>query len=328
MAVSKLNPADPSLDFISFGAWLARHGQGSAEIERLWDLLIKATCNLPAQTCSLGLAANVIKTGFFDTATGADIGWSKVPLSELHGDAAQAALDRRNVHLLTGTTVERIDGGEGNFTVSTSSGTHRADAVIVALGHQGVRSILPTTALTLPVEDLGSSPIVNVQLVLDRRVTDRPIAAVLDSPVQWVFDRTEAVGAHGGQCLGVTISAADDWLARRPREIVGTVLQALAEVIPAVGSASLTDAVVTKERHATFLATPGSARLRPGPRTEIAGLFLAGAWTQTGWPATMEGAVRSGEAAARAVIGPISDAPGNDGIEDETATMAGKGVSA
>jgi uncharacterized protein with NAD-binding domain and iron-sulfur cluster len=141
-----------------------------------------------------------------------------------------------------------------------------------------------------------------VQIVYDRPVTALPLAAAIGTPVQFVFDRTEATGLDRGQCLGVSLSAADEDLAVPADALVDRFTAALADLFPAARAATVLDAVVTKERAATFRATPGTARLRPPARTSVPGLALAGAWTDTGWPATMEGAVRSGRAAATVAL--------------------------
>jgi uncharacterized protein with NAD-binding domain and iron-sulfur cluster len=149
---------------------------------------------------------------------------------------------------------------------------------------------------------LGASPIVNVHLHFERRVLFEPFAAALDSPVQWLFDRTASSGVERGQLVSVSLSGAEQELAETQEEIVARVRPAAEELLPAARGAALLDAAVTKEPRATFRATPGTAALRPGTRTEVPGLYLAGAWTDTGWPATMEGAVRSGTAAAQAAV--------------------------
>jgi monoamine oxidase len=171
------------------------------------------------------------------------------------------------------------------------------DEVPGAAGHRGVpggRS--PGPALWL---EIGTSPIVNVHVVYDRRVTRLPFAAAVDSPVQWVFDRTEPSGLREGQYLAISLSAADaytDIPAARLRE---QFLPALAELFPAAAQARVVDCFVTRERRATMRQVPGLGRLRPAAATATAGLVVAGAWTDTGWPDTMEGAVRSGLNAVR-----------------------------
>jgi uncharacterized protein with NAD-binding domain and iron-sulfur cluster len=151
--------------------------------------------------------------------------------------------------------------------------------------------------------ELGSSAIVDVHLVFDRPVTGWELMAACGSPVQWVFDRTEASGmpaGGGAQYLAVSLSAADEIMGRRPDELIDAAAAELRRLLPGARSARVVDALVTKERQATFRAGPGSAVLRPAASSGRPGLALAGAWTSTGWPATMEGAVRSGWAAADA----------------------------
>jgi uncharacterized protein with NAD-binding domain and iron-sulfur cluster len=164
--------------------------------------------------------------------------------------------------------------------------------------------MLPAGALADPgrLRDLGTSPIVNLHVGYDRRVMELPVVATVRSPVQFVFDRTESSGLSRGQLLAVSLSAADEDIARRPEELRARFLPALAALFPAARSAVVERFVVTREPAATFRAAPGVAGLRPGAATALPGLALAGAHTATGWPATMEGAVRSGHAAAHEVL--------------------------
>ena len=146
---------------------------------------------------------------------------------------------------------------------------------------------------------IGTSPIVNVHVVYDRRVTRLPFAAAVDSPVQWVFDRTGPSGLRDGQYLAISLSAADAYADVPAASLREQFLPALAELFPAAAQARVVDCFVTRERRATMRQVPGVGRLRPGAATATAGLVLAGAWTDTGWPDTMEGAVRSGLHAVR-----------------------------
>jgi len=133
-----------------------------------------------------------------------------------------------------------------------------------------------------------------VHVVYDRRVTRLPFAAAVDSPVQWVFDRTGPSGLRDGQYLAISLSAADAYADVPAAALREQFLPALAELFPAAAQARVADCFVTRERRATMRQVPGVGRLRPGAATATAGLALAGAWTDTGWPDTMEGAVRSG----------------------------------
>ena len=147
--------------------------------------------------------------------------------------------------------------------------------------------------------ELSTSPIVNVHVMYDRRVTRLPFAAAVNSPVQWVFDRTGPSGLRSGQYLAVSLSAADDYVDVPASALRKQFLPAMADLFPAVHDARVTDFFVTRERRATLRQVPGCERLRPRAATALPGLVLAGAWTDTGWPDTMEGAVRSGLNAAR-----------------------------
>jgi hypothetical protein len=182
--------------------------------------------------------------------------------------------------------------------------------VVLAVPPGAAEQLLPAGSLAQPTgwaAPHGIAPIVNEHVIYDRPVLDGPFLAAVDSPVQWVFDRTEPAGVHGGaQYLAVSLSAAVDTVARPTVELQQTILPALATLLPAAGSARVVDSFVTREPHATFDPAPGQAALRPSPTTAHPGLVLAGAWTDTGWPATMEGAVRSGLTAASALERPVA----------------------
>jgi uncharacterized protein with NAD-binding domain and iron-sulfur cluster len=137
--------------------------------------------------------------------------------------------------------------------------------------------------------------------VYDREVTKLPFAAVVDSPVQWVFDKTATAGLDHGQYLAVSVSAAADWIDMPTSGVREAFIPALERIFPAARDAHVADLFVTRERCATFRQGPGSGALRPPATTRWPGLYLAGAWTDTGWPDTMEGAVRSGLTAATLV---------------------------
>jgi squalene-associated FAD-dependent desaturase len=312
-ALRRLDLGDPALDAETFGSWLARHGQSPATVTALWDLITVPTVNLPASEASLAMAAKVFQTGLLNETRAADIGWSRVPLSQLHGERAGAALEKAGVGVQLGAQVERIEHhgsavGRDRFRVRTPDGTLDADAVILAVPHEVAGGILPPGSVAHQdrLVELGASAIVDVHLVFDRQVTRWPLVAGLHSPVQWVFDRTASSGlasdGRGPQYLAVSVSAADEMLGRRPDELTPWISAELGRLLPATGGARILDALVTKERQATFRARPGTAALRPPPRTAWPGLAVAGAWTDTGWPATMEGAVRSGRAAARVCL--------------------------
>lgn len=306
VALRGVDPRAASSDEQTFGHWLAAHGQGDRAVSALWDLITLPTVNLPASEASLSMAAKVFRTGLLERADAADLGWSSVPLGELHGDAAARALADCGAEVRLRQPVAGVLPRPGGVTVRLESGEAvEADAAVVAVPHDGAAALLP--AGTLEHQDelaaLGTSPIVNVAVVLDRAVTDDPVFAVLDSPLQWVFDHTDASGAERGQVLVVSMSAATDALGRPTADLVAEVVAELRRLLPLAARAEVVDAVVSRQGAATFRAAPGAGRLRPGTSTGHPRLFVAGAWTDTGWPATMEGAVRSGTAAAAGALG-------------------------
>jgi squalene-associated FAD-dependent desaturase len=301
-----LDPDDRSLDDRSFGAWLTEHGQSPRAIAALWDLITVPTLNVHAVDASLGAAVMVFRTGLLDDARAGDIGYARIPLAALHAAPALRALHEAGVEVRTDATASLVMlGTDGSVRALQVDGVAlAADAVVVAVPHEAAAPLLPAGAIERQehLGELGTSPIVNVHVIFDRAVTDLPLAAGVGTPVQWVFDRTAASGIDSGQCLAVSLSAADAWLGRTSREIVDEIVGALGHLFPRVRGARLVDSIVTREHAATFRPAPGARQLRPGARTRIAGLYLAGAWTATGWPATMEGAVRSGHAAAAALL--------------------------
>ena len=298
-----LDHTDPRMDERSFADWLHAHGQRRPAIDALWNLITVAALNTDAAHASLALCAMVFKTALLERADAADIGVPRLPLGRLHGEAAADHLKRAGAEVLTRTAARAVRRAGDGFGVEVDGRTIAADAVILAATPEAVRDILPDGALSTPddLTELGGAPIVNVHAVYDRRIIGEPFVAVVGSPVQWVFDRTAISGVERGQYLAVSLSAAQDWIDEPTAKLREVFLPELARLFPAAGSAEVTRFFVTRERRATFRQAPGSGRLRPAARTRIPGCVLAGAWTATGWPDTMEGAVRSGNEAARAV---------------------------
>jgi squalene-associated FAD-dependent desaturase len=309
-ALRRVDPDDPANDDRSFGAWLRGHGQSPAAIEHLWELIVRPTLNLVSDDASLAQAAQVFQTGLLSSASAGDIGWARVPLSEIHDVAARRALSRAGVEVHLRMRAEAIAAApDGGFQIEASGRpTVHADAVIVAVPNDRVGRLVPASAeVPAAVAQLGSSPIVNLHVVYDRRVLELPFVAGVDTPVQYVFDRTASADASGGhQYLAVSLSAAEAESRMTVQELRERYVPALADLLPAARDARVEQFFVTREHTATFRAAPGARARRPGPRTRQPGLVLAGAWTDTGWPATMESAGRSGEAAARETLAALA----------------------
>lgn len=318
LALQRLDLADPALDQLSFGSWLRAHGQNERTIAALWDLVGVATLNARADEVSLALAAMVFKTGLLMDPGASDIGTAAVPLGVVHHDAALAQLERADVTVRLRTKAVEIK------TVSATVGPPHAvrlengellsaDVVVLAGAQESAAALLPPEAIDGQhrLAELGTAPILNVHVVYDRKVLRRPFFAALDSPVQWVFDRTPHSGladstvarTHpGAQYLALSQSAVRDEIDLPVSELRARYLPELMRLLPAARGAEVLDFFVTRERTATFDPAPGTAALRPAAATRIPGLLLAGSWTATGWPATMESAVRSGHAAADAAL--------------------------
>jgi squalene-associated FAD-dependent desaturase len=303
--LAALDLADPTLDEHSFGAWLTAHAQSPRAIAHFWDLVAKPTLNLAAGDASLALAAMVFQTGLLNEPDAADLGWASVPLERVHAQPAAHALRERGAEVRLRARVGAIELAAGGAAgVRVEATRVPADAVILATPHAAAAQLLPEAAGidTRALAGLGSSPIVNLHVVWDRPILAQPLVAAIDSPLQWIFDRTRASGLERGQYLAVSLSAADAWVGVSAEALRRSFEPEFRRLFPAARAARLERLFVTCEPAATFRQAPGTRRLRPGARTRVAGLYVAGAWTDTGWPATMEGAVRSGVAAAREAL--------------------------
>jgi squalene-associated FAD-dependent desaturase len=316
LRLSRLDPADEALDARTFGAWLGEQRQPPRAIDALWNLIALPTLNLPAEEASLALAAFVFQTGLLRDSAAGDVGYARLPLSQVHGEPSERALREAGVAVRLGWRAEAVEKGTGSFAVSGAQETLECDAVVVALPHTRAAGLLPEGALDDPslLERLGSSPIVNLHVVYDRRVTDFELAAGVHTPIQWMFDRTRASGLADGQHLAISLSGARDEAAMSVDALRERYLAALRGLLPRAREARVERLEVVREHAGTFRSAPGVGSLRPGQRTGIDGLAIAGAWTATGWPATMEGAVRSGIAAAREALSVSRKAPVAEGV--------------
>jgi zeta-carotene desaturase len=215
-----------------------------------------------------------------------------VPLGQLYRSEAWERLG--NVEIRTRAAVDRIHVANGAVTnVVVAGETLRADAYVLAVPFERVMALAPE--LKLDFSKFDHSPITGIHLWFDRPITNLPHATLLDRTIQWMFNKSE------GRYVQLVVSASRSMVEMPRQEVIDLAMRELAEFFPAVREAKLEKAHVVKEIRATFSAKPGLEKLRPAARTAIRNLVLAGDWTQSGWPATMEGAVRSGYLAAEAV---------------------------
>ncbi|HEX4114372.1 MAG TPA: hydroxysqualene dehydroxylase HpnE [Solirubrobacteraceae bacterium] len=284
----------------TLGEWLAAHGQDAASVAALWDLIALPTLNLPAAEGSLALGAFVLQTGMLRHNDAGDIGFHVRPLSETLGEPAVRVLGEAGVDVRLGVRVEAVE----RLRVRAGGEDLEADAIVCALPHERAGALLEPLLgeEASRWSGLGASPIINVHVVYDRRVCDLPFAAGVGTPVQYVFDRGKAAGLDDGQYLAISLSGAAGEMELSSEQLRERYLDAMAELFPRARAAVVRSVHVSREHAATFAARPGTESLRPGPRTSVAGLVMAGAWTNTGWPATLEGAVLSGHAAAREAL--------------------------
>jgi squalene-associated FAD-dependent desaturase len=255
----------------TFGEELRARGQSDRAVERFWDVFIRPALNLRADEASAEAGLFTVRTALLGERSDSDLVLPTRPLGEMHGGAAGRALEAAGATVETGVRVDDPDSLD-------------ADAVVLAVP---------------PAESaLEYSPIVSVHLWFDRPLLATPLAALLGSDAHWVFDRGRLTGhlPDRGQYLTVVSSGAPELMDLRGRELVERIVTQITERL---GEAELLWSRVSREPHATIAVRPRSDAHRPGPETDRPNVVRAGAWTDTGWPPTMEGAVRSGRAAAR-----------------------------
>ena len=297
-----------ALDGVTFAEWLRAHGQSARAIDRFWDLIILPTCNDRAAEVSARQAIMILQVGFLRDAHAAEIGVASVGLSRI-AEAALARFRDAGGQARFGQAVRALDrDGERVTGVLLARGERLpAGAVVLALApHQAAALIPPVWRGRAGLRDLDrfeQAPIVNVYMHWDRPVMEDEFVAVLDPAVQYVFNRTRLHGLDGpGQWLGCSLSGAHEAVERPQASIAEAAIDGVRRAFPAARGAQVLRWRVVKEVEATFRPLPGVAALRPNADAAGGNLFLAGAWTNTEWPATMESAVRSGHAAAHACL--------------------------
>jgi len=271
------------LDRISMRDWLLQKRQTPRAIDRFWRQVLVSAINEDLDTMAARHGFQVFWLGFLSRADAYEMGVPSIPLAQLYGEEAWRRLPGVQMHFRS--PVETV--AAGGFTVAGER--HTGDYYVCALPFERV------AALGLPAPAFQHSPITGVHLWFDREVTTLPHATLLDRTMQWMFNKS------GGRYLQLVVSASRELTALSREDIIDIALGDLRLYFPRVREANLVRAHVVKEQRATFSAAPGTEALRPPAATGIPNLFLAGDWTSTGWPATMEGAVRSGYIAAGAV---------------------------
>ena len=307
---------NPELEDMTFHQWLRQRGQSERVMSNLWNVLIEGTLNDNIRDVSAAMGLMVVQDGLLAGSNTANVGYPTVPLSDALANPARSRLQELGVRIITGCPVRRMltrCGGQVDGIVAGDDRVMCADAYVSAVPFWTLNSILPAPLahgrLSDQLSNLRTSPIVNVHLLYDRQVMTGDFCYFLDSPLQWVFNSTRIfgpAGVDGSQSLSVSISAAWDFIHRDRSELAEMIAAEMSAAFPNARDARLLDATVVKQPNATIRCIPGSGHHRPGPVTDLPNLFLAGEWTDTGWPSTMEGAVISGYNAAEAVMSAAS----------------------
>ncbi|MBM3959641.1 MAG: phytoene dehydrogenase [SAR202 cluster bacterium] len=305
------------LDRHTFDAWLRAHGQNDATINYLWNLIVLPALNDDISAVSAEAGIMLFQTALLGGSAAAAIGFSRVALTGLAGTAASRVIEAGGgeVRLSSEVTQVDIENGVVNGVRLANGEEVEAEAVVLAVPHHALKPLLPPAiAGDAPyslAERLDSAPIVGVHIWYDAHVIDGVFVAVLDSPVQWVFnvDAMHSPASHPKRAPGeppqqhvvVSLSGAWKWSQMTREELKEVFVPEMAKLFRAARPEKVRRFLSVKQAHATFRCTPGSAAFRPGQRTPLKNLLLAGDWTSTGWPSTMESAVRSGNLAAAAL---------------------------
>lgn len=301
-ALWKTSPEDdpPLLD------WLHSHGQTGRLLDRFWSTVLVSALNDDLSRMGLKYARKVFMDGFFQHRKAYELILPKVPLAQLYGDALQNWFAKHDVVIRGNSRVTRLDfSNSPSMDLILRTGEKiRSDLVVLAIPWHQVLGLLPTTLTAqspwCQLHQLESSFITSVHLWLDRPITELPHVVLLDSVSQWLFARGRT--SRGEWYAQVVISSSEKWRHLGMEGLLKQVHNELLRFFPAARQAQLLRSRVITDKSATFRLSPGVDRWRPVQSTNIPGLFLAGDWTRTGWPATMEGAVRSGYLAAEAIV--------------------------
>jgi zeta-carotene desaturase len=301
---------------ISMLEWLKRRRQTKGAIERFWRVVLVSALSEELDKIDARYGVDVFWKTVLSNRTGYRMGIPAIQLADLY-EGCHAAIKRKGGEVTLRAPVRglHIENGALAGILFDGGREETSDAYVIAVPHGIFAELLPedvkrSSTVFSQLSNLKDSPITGVHLWFDRIVMTEPFVTLLDTTTQWIFNKTAlygaangaGAGASGGQYLQLVISASYDLLQKSRQEIIDLCLKEVRQALPAARDAQLVKATVIKEAAATFSPEPGCDRWRPEQETSVRGMFLAGDWTDTGWPATMEGAVRSGYLAAEAVL--------------------------
>jgi len=302
-----LIPRAPAETGETFLSWLERHGQTSRAIERFWYPILVSSLNEHLDRMSVPYAAQVIRESFLKSAAAGRFGVPMVPLTELYNRAGHYIESHHGeINLRSG--VESFELLPKGVKLRIGDRDASFDFAVIAVPFDALAKILPAGTAEeekRKLERFDFSPITGIHLWFDRKITDLEHVVLLDRTIQWLFQKSEfqerRQSGEAGCYLELVVSASRSLVEKSRQEIIDLAIAELGEFFPEVRNAKLTKATVIKEIKASFSPAPRVDEIRPGYTTDWPNIFLAGDWTATGWPATMEGAVRSGFGAAECV---------------------------
>jgi squalene-associated FAD-dependent desaturase len=297
----------------NFAQWLARHGQSAGAINRFWKPVLVSALNEDPDRMSVHYAGQVIRKSLLLSPGAGRMGVPTIPLSELYSRAIEY-IESRGGHVDLNSAPESFQWREEaqQWTATTRDQSFTSDTMVLALAFEGLSKLLPALPqspradqLAIDLARFEHSPITGIHLWFDREITDLEHAILLDATIQWMFhkSRLQAEKRRGepGSYVELVVSASKSLVAMQRQQIIDLALHELGEYFPLVAEAKLLKAAVVKEVRATYSIRPQLDLLRPSPASPWPRIFLAGDWIATGWPSTMEGAVRSGYMAAESV---------------------------
>jgi zeta-carotene desaturase len=316
-AMAVLAPFAPADRGESFLDWLKQHGQTEQAIDRFWKTILVSALNEELDQVSVPYAAQVVRESFLKSPAAGRMGIPTVPLTELYTTAGDYIRTRGGeIQLRAGVESFRSQGFE--VFVTANGQEQKFDYLLLAVPFDALGRILPETLAAGPLltalGNFTTSPITGIHLWFDRQVSDLDHAVLLDRTIQWMFHKSRLIDARkadarnaelqadgGGSYIELVVSCSRSLVEKSKAEIVELAIREAQEFFPGAPDAILLKSAVIKEVHATYSPRPGIEQYRPKPETAWPRVFLGGDWTATGWPATMEGAVRSGYLAAEAL---------------------------
>jgi zeta-carotene desaturase len=317
-AMAALVPSAPEDRGESFLEWLKRHGQTEQAIDRFWKTILVSALNENLDQISVRYAAQVVRESFLKSAAAGRMGIPTVPLTDLYSTAGDYIRSRGGeIQFRAGVESFRVDAAD--VIVRANGQEQQFDYLVMAVPFDVLGRLLPgeasASSLAADLDQFSSSPITGIHLWFDRQISDLDHAVLLDRTIQWMFHKSRLIASRSddsrgnesgdndgnGSYVELVVSCSRSLVEKSKTEIVDMAMKEAQEFFPTAREAKLLKSTVIKEVHATYSPRPGIDQYRPPAATAWPRVFRAGDWTATGWPATMEGAVRSGYLAAQAL---------------------------